>query len=62
MLKPIILQPGQSYTFRQYFEMSYEPEDILAEFSCPLKRQILSLPHQLKKPSLHLEWALPLSP
>jgi hypothetical protein len=32
MPKPAILQPGQSYTFRQYFEMAYEPEDILAEF------------------------------
>lgn len=44
MPKPTILQPGQSYTFRQYFEMSYEPEDILAEFGYTLKRQILSLP------------------
>lgn len=44
MPKPTILQPGQSYTFRQYFEMSYEPEDILAEFGYTLKRQLLSLP------------------
>lgn len=43
MPKPAILQPGQSYTFRQYFEMFYEPEDILAEFGYTLKRQILSL-------------------
>jgi hypothetical protein len=44
MPRPAILQPGQSYTFRQYFEMTYEPEDILAEFGYTLKRVPLSLP------------------
>jgi hypothetical protein len=44
MTRPTILQPGQSYTFRQYFEMAYEPDDILAEFGYTLKRSILSLP------------------
>ncbi|MBF2003452.1 MAG: hypothetical protein IGS50_04595 [Synechococcales cyanobacterium C42_A2020_086] len=44
MTKPAILQPGQSYTFRQYFEMVYEPEDILAEFGYTLERALLSLP------------------
>lgn len=44
MPKPAILQPGQSYTFRQYFEMNYEPEDILAEFGYSLKRSPLNLP------------------
>ncbi|MBE9079287.1 hypothetical protein IQ241_18635 [Romeria aff. gracilis LEGE 07310] len=44
MTRPSILQPGQSYTFRQYFEMPYEPEDILAEFGYTLKRVPLSLP------------------
>ncbi|NJN57353.1 MAG: hypothetical protein HC879_07540 [Leptolyngbyaceae cyanobacterium SL_5_9] len=44
MARPAILQPGQSYTFRQYFEMAYEPEDILAEFGYSLKRSLLSLP------------------
>lgn len=44
MTRRAILQPGQSYTFRQYFEMSYEPEDILAEFGYTLKRAPLSLP------------------
>jgi len=38
MARPAILQPGQSYTFRQYFEMAYEPEDILAEFGYSFKR------------------------
>lgn len=44
MARPAILRPGQSYTFRQYFEMAYEPEDILAEFGYTLKRSLLSLP------------------
>ena len=44
MPKPAILQPGQSYTFRQYFEMTYEPEDILAEFGYTFQRSLLSLP------------------
>lgn len=39
-----ILQPGASYTFRNYFEMPYEPEDILAEFGYGLKRAPLALP------------------
>jgi hypothetical protein len=43
-MRPAILQPGQSYTFRQYFEMAYEPEDILAEFGYSLQRSILTLP------------------
>jgi hypothetical protein len=42
--KRTILQPGQAYTFRQYFEMTYEPEDILAEFGYTLQRVLLSLP------------------
>jgi hypothetical protein len=33
-----IVQPGQSYTFRSYFEMPYEPEDILAAFGYRLQR------------------------
>ncbi len=44
MTRPAILHPGQSYTFRQYFEMAYEPEDILAEFGYTLQRSLLSLP------------------
>lgn len=44
MRKVPILQPGQSYTFRSYFEMPYEPDDILAEFGYSLKRSSLSLP------------------
>jgi hypothetical protein len=44
MPRPAILQPGQPYTFRQYFEMTYEPEDILAEFGYTLKRSLLTRP------------------
>ena len=44
MPRPTILKPGQSYTFRQYFEMAYEPEDILAEFGYTLQRSPLLLP------------------
>ncbi|MFN6536237.1 MAG: hypothetical protein RM021_007660 [Nostoc sp. EkiNYC01] len=43
MSKIPILQPNQSYTFRNYFEMSFEPEDILAEFGYCLKRSSLNL-------------------
>jgi hypothetical protein len=43
MTRTRILQPGQSYSFRQYFEMSYEPEDILAEFGYSLSRSALLL-------------------
>ena len=39
-----ILQEGQSYTFRSYFEMPYEADEILAEFGYKLRRSRLSLP------------------
>lgn len=44
MPKPPILQANQSYTFRSYFEMPYEPDEILAEFSYSLSKLRLSLP------------------
>ncbi|MEM9008245.1 MAG: hypothetical protein AAGE59_32645 [Cyanobacteria bacterium P01_F01_bin.86] len=44
MAKPKILEPGKTYTFRNYFEMTYEPDDILAEFGVSLQRQPLILP------------------
>lgn len=43
MTRPPILQPGQSYTFRQYFELPFEPDDILAELGYTLDRTELSL-------------------
>ncbi|MGA7937258.1 MAG: hypothetical protein WCA35_27145 [Kovacikia sp.] len=48
MAKPKILKPEQSYTFRSYFEMPYEAEDILAEFGFKLERARLSLPKATK--------------
>ncbi len=44
MPKNTILQPNQSYTFRSYFEMSYEPDDILAAFGCSLQRLMFDFP------------------
>jgi hypothetical protein len=44
MSKTTILEPGKSYTFRNYFEMAYEPDDILAEFGFSLQRTSLILP------------------
>jgi len=43
MSRTPILQPGQSYTFRQYFELPYEPDDILAELGYSLERRELVL-------------------
>ena len=44
MAKIKILQEGQSYSFRSYFELPYEADDILAEFDYSLTRAELSLP------------------
>ncbi|NEP03120.1 MAG: hypothetical protein F6K58_31640 [Symploca sp. SIO2E9] len=44
MSKTSILEAGNSYSFRNYFEMTYEPEDILAEFGFSLQRSTLELP------------------
>jgi hypothetical protein len=44
MARPKILKPERSYTFRSYFEMPYEAEDILAEFGYRLERSRLVLP------------------
>jgi hypothetical protein len=44
MPKTKILQEGQSYSFRSYFEMPYEADEILAELGYSLVRSRLSLP------------------
>jgi len=44
MAKNKILQEDQSYTFRSYFELPYEADDILAEFNYSLLLTYLSLP------------------
>ncbi len=43
--KPKVLIPGQSYSFSNYFSLSFSPEDILADLGCTLERQRLALPH-----------------
>jgi len=44
MSKHSILQDNKSYTFRSYFELPYETDDILAEFDYNFQRTKLSLP------------------
>lgn len=44
MTKAKILQDGQSYTFRSYFEMAQEADNILAEFGVTLTKARLTLP------------------
>lgn len=44
MNRPQILQPNQTYTFSKYFELSFSPEDILAELGCSYNRERLQLP------------------
>ncbi len=44
MVRGPILDPDRSYTFSNYFDLSAEPDEILAEFGCSLQRQALELP------------------
>lgn len=44
MARRRILKEGQSYTFRSYFEMPYEADEILAELGYALVRTRLELP------------------
>ena len=41
MTRSSILQPGEAYTFSKYFELPFDPEDILAELGCRLERSQL---------------------
>lgn len=50
MTKIKILDPKKSYTFRSFFELSYEPDDILAEFGYEFKQAKLLLPQAKKLP------------
>ncbi|MEB3181167.1 MAG: hypothetical protein VKL59_19340 [Nostocaceae cyanobacterium] len=43
MPKRPILEPGKTYSFRNYYELNFEPDDILAEFDCTLNRTRLHL-------------------
>jgi hypothetical protein len=40
-----ILQEGESYTFPAYFELPYDPEEILAELGYKFTKKSLTLPH-----------------
>ena len=44
MTRPRIIQPSQSYTFSNYFELPFSPEDILAELGYIYNRERLKLP------------------
>jgi hypothetical protein len=44
MTRQRIIQPGQSYTFSKYFELSYAIEDILAELGCIYNLEVINLP------------------
>ncbi len=44
MSKPKILQEGASYTFRSYFELPNDTDEVLAEFGYTFERQRLQLP------------------
>ncbi len=44
MPKPKILQEDQSYTFRSYFEMPYEVDQVLAELGYGFVSDALELP------------------
>lgn len=44
MTKQKILQEGREYTFRSYFDLPYETDQILAEFDYSLSKGRLSLP------------------
>lgn len=42
-MKRTILQPDQSYTFSNYFDLPFQAEDILSEFGYSLERSRLTL-------------------
>ena len=49
MTRRRILQEGQSYTFRSYFEMPYEADEILAELGYALVKTRLDLPRSTRQ-------------
>jgi hypothetical protein len=44
MSRVSIIQPDQSYTFADYFNLNFAPQDILAYFNASLQRRSLRLP------------------
>lgn len=54
MSRPQILQENQSYSFRSYFELPYDTDEILAEFGYRFQIQRLSLPRsEIELPRLN---------
>ncbi|MBC6473622.1 MAG: hypothetical protein GDA48_13050 [Hormoscilla sp. GM102CHS1] len=54
MSRPKILQENQSYSFRSYFELPYDTDDILAELGYRFQVQRLSLPRsEIELPRLN---------
>ena len=66
MTRRKILSESQSYTFPSYFEMPYEPDEILAELGYSLIRKHLTLPRsdryleRLEELKQRIEESLPL--
>lgn len=59
-----LLKPDQAYTFSSYFDLPFEPEDVLAEFGYTFTRRKISWPKVERLPSsedlkLSLEQLLP---
>ncbi|MEO0576149.1 MAG: hypothetical protein AAF004_11860 [Pseudomonadota bacterium] len=52
MSRPSLLEAGKSYSFRSYFEMPYEVDDILAEFGIGFKAEKLQLPNEAASESV----------
>ncbi|WP_071455196.1 hypothetical protein [Gloeomargarita lithophora] len=65
MPKTAIIQPDQSYTFADYFQLNFAPQDILAYFNVSLQRCSLDLPryagtlHRLADLKIRIEESLP---
>lgn len=49
MSKPKILPEGASYTFRSYFELPNDTDEVLAEFGYKFERQRLQLPKSTRE-------------
>ena len=47
-----LLEKGKSYTFRSYFEMPYEVDEILSEFGIGFRAQKLALPRVKVSPDI----------
>ncbi len=50
MLKRKILEEGKSYTFRSYFELPYDSDEVLAQFGYELRTDFLQLPQAQRLP------------